>query len=129
MKKTKEKRKVMFVGRNKTRINIYMVEEHLAQINEHKYLGINISNCRIWFHQVQNRNKSTTTLCHIMGHFFNKNKVSKKTKGKTYKHLYYYDNETWVTNSELNSKLQAKKMKYVVRIQGITRNRLKNKYR
>lgn len=126
MKINTEKTKVMVIGKRTRNINITINSTAIEQVQSFKYLGSIIEDKGGFEEEINNRIQSTTRAYHAINKvILNNKKISKETKMTVYKTIYQpvllYGSENWVINNRQKSKIQAAEMKYLRRVEGVTK--------
>ena len=126
MKINIKKTKVMVVGNQKKNVNIEINGERIEQVDAFKYLGTTIQNEGDTANEIDERISSATKLFYALARpFIGRREISRKTKMTIYKTIYSpiltYGSDSWVLNDAQKSRLQATEMKYLRRVNNITR--------
>lgn len=132
MKINGSKTKVMVISREEEQIQILLENKKLEQVSSFKYLGSIFESTGGNEKDVDSRIKATvSTFYALKNTLINKKEISKNTKIKIYKTIYLptltYGCESWVLSDRQKSKLQATEMKFLRRVENITKlDRIKN---
>lgn len=121
-----DKTKIMVIGKTDIKTDLLLNGKEIEQVENFTYLGATINNKGSIENEINKRIQAANRSYYTMNKaILNNKQVSKRTKMTLYKTIYRpsltYGSETWVMNQRAKSKIQATEMRFLRRVEGVTR--------